>query len=168
MQLGNSSDRKLVTSVQWPAVLRPLTQLAELPAQVLERYSTVQTVCFCGVFPQIRRAWASVDNTLFLWRLDRWCAPLPPLSQCATICVPESRTPALLPPQAAALPASRVSPRASGFGELCSSCSWQIASHRQLESRFTMQMMQGHLMHVVVLRVQFCSLLCAVAGTTCQ
>lgn len=64
--------------LQWPAALRPLTQLAELPAQVLERYNAVQTVCFCGVFPQIRRAWASVDNTLFLWRLDRWCPPPPP------------------------------------------------------------------------------------------
>ena len=57
---------------QWPALLRPLTQLAELPAQVLERYNAVQTVCFCGVFPEIRRTWASVDNVLFLWRLDRW------------------------------------------------------------------------------------------------
>lgn len=96
--------------MQWPAVLRPLTQLAELPAQVLERYSAVQTVCFCGVFPQIRRAWASVDNTLFLWRLDRWCVQLPSLSQEATIRVPKSRTPALLPPRPAALPASTIAP----------------------------------------------------------
>lgn len=41
---------------------------------MLERYNAVQTVAFCGVFPEIRRAWASVDNALFLWRLDRWCA----------------------------------------------------------------------------------------------
>ena len=42
----------------------------ELPAVVLERYSTRQSVCFCGVFPEIRRAWATVDNALFLWRFD--------------------------------------------------------------------------------------------------
>ena len=41
---------------------------------MLERYNAVQTVAFCGVFPEIRRAWASVDNELFLWRLDRWWA----------------------------------------------------------------------------------------------
>ena len=27
-------------------------------------------MCFCGVLPEISRAWASVDNALFLWRLD--------------------------------------------------------------------------------------------------
>ncbi|KMZ68344.1 hypothetical protein ZOSMA_240G00220 [Zostera marina] len=26
----------------------------------------------CGIFPEIRRAWASVDNSLFLWRFDKW------------------------------------------------------------------------------------------------
>lgn len=48
--------------------------LASLPPLVLERYQACQTVCFCGVFPEIKRAWASVDNSLFLWRFDRWCA----------------------------------------------------------------------------------------------
>ena len=32
-----------------------------------------QTVAFCGVFPEIKRAWAYVDNSLFLWRFDKWC-----------------------------------------------------------------------------------------------
>lgn len=40
---------------------------------VQEKYRTCQTMCFCGVFPEIRRAWASVDNSLFLWRYDRRC-----------------------------------------------------------------------------------------------
>ena len=39
---------------------------------VLERYNACQTVCFCGVFPEINRAWASVDNSFFIWRFDRW------------------------------------------------------------------------------------------------
>lgn len=72
--------------LQWPPLLRPLTQLAELPERVLDRYNAVQTVAFCGVFPEIRRAWASVDNALFLWRLDRWCAgALPAL--CGNTCM---------------------------------------------------------------------------------
>lgn len=44
----------------------------EMPKMVMERYSSCQTVAFCGVFPEIKRAWASVDNSLFLWRYDRW------------------------------------------------------------------------------------------------
>ena len=42
---------------------------------VLERYNACQTVAFCGVFPEIKRAWATVDSRLYLWRYDRWCAP---------------------------------------------------------------------------------------------
>ena len=44
----------------------------EMPKMVMERFSGCQTVAFCGVFPEINRAWASVDNALFLWRYDRW------------------------------------------------------------------------------------------------
>ncbi len=58
---------------QWPSLLRArMPMLNEMPQLVLDRYNACQTVCFCGVFPQIRRAWASVDNSLFLWRFDRW------------------------------------------------------------------------------------------------
>lgn len=38
---------------------------------VQDKYRTAQTMCFCGVFPELRRAWASIDNSLFLWRYDR-------------------------------------------------------------------------------------------------
>lgn len=53
----------------WPTDVVGL-KTEELPGVVLERYNTRQSVCFCGVLPEISRAWASVDNTLFLWRLD--------------------------------------------------------------------------------------------------
>lgn len=39
---------------------------------VTDRYNACQTVAFCGAFPEIRRAWATVDNSLFLWRFDTW------------------------------------------------------------------------------------------------
>ena len=45
--------------------------VAELPAMVQAKYRACQAMCFCGVFPEIRRAWASIDNSLFLWRYDR-------------------------------------------------------------------------------------------------
>ena len=44
----------------------------EMPKMVMERFAGCRTVAFCGVFPEVNRAWASVDNTLFLWRYDRW------------------------------------------------------------------------------------------------
>ncbi|KAJ9533501.1 hypothetical protein QJQ45_026553, partial [Haematococcus lacustris] len=57
---------------QWPGLLRPLSPtIYDLPAMIQEKYRTCQTMCFCGVFPQINRAWASIDNSLFLWRYDR-------------------------------------------------------------------------------------------------
>ena len=59
--------------MQWPALLRPLSPIVnEMPSLVLDRYNSCQTVAFCGALPQIQRAWATVDNSLFLWRHDRW------------------------------------------------------------------------------------------------
>ncbi|CAL8471349.1 g10891 [Coccomyxa elongata] len=57
----------------WPSLLRPRSPImGNMPAMVLDRHSACQTVCFCGVFPEINRAWASVDNSFFIWRFDRW------------------------------------------------------------------------------------------------
>ena len=63
---------------------------------VLERYAGVQTVAFCGVFPEIQRAWASVDNSLFLWRYDRWWADTATADQsCAKSRVKHGAKPAV-------------------------------------------------------------------------
>ena len=62
-----------VLLLQWPPVLKARSPVASnMPSMVLDRYNAVQKGCFCGVFPGIKRAWASVDNSLFLWRYDRW------------------------------------------------------------------------------------------------
>ncbi len=65
----------------WPCVgLSPetLARWVSVPAAFLNAPNlpqpAPQTVAFCGVFPEIKRAWASVDNSLFLWRFDKWCA----------------------------------------------------------------------------------------------
>ena len=61
------------TMVQWPALLRPRSPImGKMPPMVIQRYNACQTICFCGVFPEIKRAWASVDNSLYLWRYDKW------------------------------------------------------------------------------------------------
>lgn len=56
--------------VDWPPLVRSV-RAAGLPPVVVQRYDTRQSVCFCGVFAEIGRAWATVDNTLFMWRFDR-------------------------------------------------------------------------------------------------
>lgn len=72
-QSVKSSYLNSVVSVQWPSLLRPRSPImGNMPAMVLDRYSACQTVCLCGVFPEINRAWASVDNSFFMWRFDRW------------------------------------------------------------------------------------------------
>ncbi|WJX54374.1 hypothetical protein P8452_40263 [Trifolium repens] len=66
---------------EWP----PLVEVAntwELPPVLIERYNAAggEGTAFCGIFPEIRRAWASVDNSLFLWRFDKWDGQCPEYS----------------------------------------------------------------------------------------
>ncbi|CAL0312408.1 unnamed protein product [Lupinus luteus] len=66
---------------EWP----PSVEVAntwELPPVLIERYNAAggEGTAFCGIFPEIRRAWASVDNSLFLWRFDKWDGQCPEYS----------------------------------------------------------------------------------------
>ncbi|GAB2228632.1 hypothetical protein Droror1_Dr00022752 [Drosera rotundifolia] len=66
---------------EWP----PLVEVAdnwELPSVLIERYNAAggEGTALCGIFPEIRRAWASVDNALFLWRFDKWDGQCPEYS----------------------------------------------------------------------------------------
>lgn len=59
--------------VQWPPLVEVI-DTRELPPVLVERYNAAggEGTALCGIFPEIRRAWASVDNSLFLWRFDKW------------------------------------------------------------------------------------------------
>jgi hypothetical protein len=61
--------------LQWP----PLVEVAEtrqLPPMLIERYNTAagEGTALCGIFSDIHRAWATVDNSFFVWRFDKWLA----------------------------------------------------------------------------------------------
>jgi nuclear pore complex protein Nup155 len=62
-----------VNSLQWPPMVE-VVDTWELPPVLIERYNAAggEGTALCGIFPEIRRAWASVDNSLFLWRFDKW------------------------------------------------------------------------------------------------
>lgn len=57
----------------WP----PLVEIAEtrqLPPILIERYNAAagEGTALCGIFSDIHRAWATVDNSFFVWRFDKW------------------------------------------------------------------------------------------------
>ncbi|KAJ7954324.1 Nuclear pore complex protein [Quillaja saponaria] len=66
---------------EWPPLLEVLDTW-ELPPVLIERYNAAggEGTALCGIFPEIRRAWASVDNSLFLWHFDKWDGQCPEYS----------------------------------------------------------------------------------------
>lgn len=66
---------------EWPPLVEVLDTW-ELPTVLIERYNAAggEGTALCGIFPEIRRAWASVDNSLFLWRFDKWDGQCPEYS----------------------------------------------------------------------------------------
>ncbi len=41
-----------------------------LPAELVERFSTMKHCCCMGVFPECRKSWLTIDSELFLWNID--------------------------------------------------------------------------------------------------
>jgi len=65
--------RHIMSLLQWP----PLVEVAEtrqLPPMLIERYNAAagEGTALCGIFSDIHRAWATVDNSFFIWRFDKW------------------------------------------------------------------------------------------------
>ncbi|KAH9297702.1 hypothetical protein KI387_029384 [Taxus chinensis] len=66
---------------EWPRSIE-VVNARELPPVLIDRYNAAggEGTALCGIFPEIRRAWASVDNSLFLWRFDKWDGQCPEYS----------------------------------------------------------------------------------------
>ncbi|XP_058181474.1 nuclear pore complex protein NUP155 isoform X1 [Rhododendron vialii] len=66
---------------EWPPLVE-VVDTWELPPVLIERYNAAggEGTALCGIFPEIRRAWATVDNSLFLWRFDKWDGQCPEYS----------------------------------------------------------------------------------------
>ncbi|XP_052204518.1 nuclear pore complex protein NUP155 [Diospyros lotus] len=66
---------------EWPPLVE-VVDTWELPPILIDRYNAAggEGTALCGIFPEIRRAWATVDNTLFLWRFDKWDGQCPEYS----------------------------------------------------------------------------------------
>ncbi|KAL0048046.1 hypothetical protein WJX82_006459 [Trebouxia sp. C0006] len=61
----------------WPAVLSQEASITRpMPDMVIDSQRQMQAACFCGVFPEIEHAWASVDNVLYVWDTSRMSVPV--------------------------------------------------------------------------------------------
>ncbi|VEL26980.1 unnamed protein product, partial [Protopolystoma xenopodis] len=50
--------------------LLEIIKTSALPVELMEKFSCMRKNCLMGVFPDIQRAWVTVDNELFLWDYD--------------------------------------------------------------------------------------------------
>ncbi|KAI3696316.1 hypothetical protein L1987_79328 [Smallanthus sonchifolius] len=73
IDLEEALEASRYTSHPYSAHPREVVDSRELPSVLVERYNAAggEGTALCGIFPEIRRAWASVDNSLFLWRFDK-------------------------------------------------------------------------------------------------
>lgn len=70
MFLGNSSgDYTLAYNVLPNSFV--FQQSVVFPEVILEKYESLQCRCFVGMFPEIERAWISIDQHLYLWNYEK-------------------------------------------------------------------------------------------------
>jgi len=62
-----------ILSRQWPSLVE-VAETRQLPPMLIERYNTAagEGTALCGIFAGIHRAWATVDNSFFVWCFDKW------------------------------------------------------------------------------------------------
>ncbi|CAL4929882.1 unnamed protein product [Urochloa decumbens] len=58
---------------EWPPLVE-IVETRQLPPMLIERYNAAagEGTSLCGIFSDIHRAWATVDNSFFIWRFDKW------------------------------------------------------------------------------------------------
>ena len=62
-----------VDAMQFQWVSKASIGMPAMPQQVLNQYQNNPQICFFDIMPEIGRAWATVDNTLFIWRIGDKC-----------------------------------------------------------------------------------------------
>ncbi|EFP89244.1 uncharacterized protein PGTG_15085 [Puccinia graminis f. sp. tritici CRL 75-36-700-3] len=65
LQGHSSSEYSLPPNLIWAPLIKRRT--IHLPDVLFDQYDIQQHRCLMGIFPQIQRAWFTVDNRLFLW-----------------------------------------------------------------------------------------------------
>jgi nuclear pore complex protein Nup155 len=47
---------------------RTKAQRVPLPAELVEHFGHMQCNCSMGVFPEVERAWLTIDSDIYVWR----------------------------------------------------------------------------------------------------
>lgn len=56
-------------------LLPPMTELSlskrvPLPNELVEQFSRMQCNCMMGLFPEVTRAWLTIDSDIFVWNYE--------------------------------------------------------------------------------------------------
>ncbi|KAJ2554199.1 hypothetical protein EV175_002669, partial [Coemansia sp. RSA 1933] len=63
-----SGEYEVAVPADWQVVTKQ--RLIPLPDALFEQYDLLECRCFMGLFPEIKRAWITVDHRLFLWNYE--------------------------------------------------------------------------------------------------
>ncbi|KAJ2069752.1 hypothetical protein GGI08_000198, partial [Coemansia sp. S2] len=64
----SSGEYELAIPSDWQVVTKQ--RHIQLPDALFEQYDLLECRCFMGLFPEIKRAWITVDHRLFLWNYE--------------------------------------------------------------------------------------------------
>ncbi|KAJ1951443.1 hypothetical protein FBU59_000157 [Linderina macrospora] len=68
LQTTSSGEYSMPIPPEWQVVTKQRS--ITLPDALFEQYDLLQCRCFMGIFPEIQRAWVTVDHRLFLWNYE--------------------------------------------------------------------------------------------------
>ncbi|KAJ2358010.1 hypothetical protein GGF43_001105 [Coemansia sp. RSA 2618] len=68
LHASSSSEYEAAIPAEWQVVTKQ--RAAALPDALFEQYDLLECRCFMGLFPEIGRAWITVDHRLFLWNYE--------------------------------------------------------------------------------------------------
>ncbi|KAJ2725118.1 hypothetical protein GGI07_001488 [Coemansia sp. Benny D115] len=68
LHASSSGDYEAAIPSDWQVVTKQ--RLVALPDALFEQYDLLECRCFMGLFPEIKRAWITVDHRLFLWNYE--------------------------------------------------------------------------------------------------
>ncbi|KAJ2326068.1 hypothetical protein IWW51_002465, partial [Coemansia sp. RSA 2702] len=68
LHASSSGEYEAAIPPEWQVVTK--RRVVALPDALFEQYDLLECRCFMGLFPEIGRAWITVDHRLFLWNYE--------------------------------------------------------------------------------------------------
>ncbi|KAJ2713327.1 hypothetical protein H4R19_002306, partial [Coemansia spiralis] len=68
LHASSSAEYEAAIPAEWQVMAKQ--RMIALPDALFEQYDLLECRCFMGLFPEIKRAWITVDHRLFLWNYE--------------------------------------------------------------------------------------------------